>query len=125
MENADKINLIDVEKTLLSLIDDPYGIRSVVMAVDEEEQDLPVRYPPEDSFERLVWLVQGQMEELDIFLREKHPEELLPFIKLSVAKQQRILYRAYFIQQKFFFCKGRFWEPVYKTVAINPGEAEK
>lgn len=35
MENADRIDQIDVEKTLLSLIDDPYGIRSVVMAVDE------------------------------------------------------------------------------------------
>jgi len=117
MERIDEmVDLINVKATLLSLIDDPYGIRSVVMAVAEENQDLPIWYPPsndENPFAELVWISEGQTQ-LDIFLHSKDPDELLPFIKLPEEKQQRVLYRAYYIQLRFFFCKGRFWKPVYK-----------
>jgi len=45
----ERVDLIDVKKTLLSFIDDPYGIRAVVMAVAEEDQDLPIWYPPSND----------------------------------------------------------------------------
>lgn len=108
------IENIDVRETVKNLLDNPYAIESIVIGMEDEEKDLPIEEVPDpESFEHLLWIVKGQMEERDYFLQEPKAERLMAFAKLPRNKQQKILLRATVIQKRFFLYKSPLIELFY------------
>ncbi|HOT30424.1 MAG TPA: hypothetical protein PLU72_19780 [Candidatus Ozemobacteraceae bacterium] len=112
---------IDVLKTVnTDVLEDPYSVYVILRAIDEEAAGEEVKLPPDDeNIQWLLWCIRGQDELPYVFLKaeEYPPEKLIPFAKLDERRQQKILYRAYYLYMRLFQFKGR--KEKLPLVALN------
>lgn len=107
----DCIPKIDVRETLSAALTDPECIYTILEAIRQENENVPIEVPPENLFDLMIYVAQRE----DVYFKwaipsENTPEKLMPFVKIPKSLQQKILYRSFFVYQLYFKFGGDFVE---------------
>lgn len=98
---------IDVKETLKGILNGSKDnsvedISSILISLEQELKDEPIKYPPEDDLDLMIYTAQEDTMFSYADPQENTPEKLISFIKLQKEMQQKVLYRAYYVYRRLY-----------------------